>query len=177
MSIWPPPSHPALVDGEKCRLHRDSACQIFCISPTPMKLASSSTVVFLNLRSVYMLVSLNRTWAHGWQSKILTSILFRVCSGNNFIDTCCMYVLCKYVGESKKWEDSWAVSGGHMVILRSLFTPRKEADFSFRDCKVSFPLGLLGKNEEQKNLWSICKVKKESTGLFCWKSSWNKMTV
>ena len=56
-----------------------------------------------------------------------------------------------------------------MVVLRSLFTSRKEADFCFRDCKVSFPLGvmLLGKNEEQKNLWSVCKVKKESTSLFC----------
>lgn len=54
--------------------------------------------------------------------------------------------------EGKKWKDSWAVSGGHIVALRPASTSRKEADFSQRDSEDSFPLGvkLLGKNEEQE---------------------------
>ena len=38
------------------------------------------------------------------------------------------------------------------MVLRSVSTCRKEADFSLRDFKVSFPLGvmLLGKNKEQE---------------------------
>lgn len=94
---------------------------------------------------------------------------------------CCTYVLCIYVGWSWKTDRLLSsVRRPHSSPADQPLTSRKEADFSQRDSEVSFLLGvkLLGKNKEREISDGFTQWRKQESGveLFCWKSSWHKMT-